>query len=54
MNIFIVELASNIALDTAGQIDELTASIGVAQRDMQQARFDEFICRADKHLYLAK
>ena len=54
MNIFKVELASNIALDTACQIGKLTASFGVAQSDIQQARFEELISRADQHLYLAK
>jgi PleD family two-component response regulator len=47
-------LASNIALDTACQISKLTVSFGVIQRDIQQARFEELISRADQHLYLAK
>ena len=43
MNIFKVELASNIALDTACQIGTLTTGFGVAQRNMQQARFEALI-----------
>ena len=34
VNNFKVELASNIALDTACQLGKLTASFGVAQRDI--------------------
>jgi len=54
VNIFKVELASNIALDTACQIGKLTTNFNVAQRNMQQARFEELVSRADQHLYLAK
>ena len=54
VNIFKVGLASNIALDTACQIGKLTASFSAAQRDIQQARFEELISRADQHLDLAK
>lgn len=54
MNIFNVELASIIALDTVRYISKLTDCFGIAQGDIQHPRIEELISRVDQHLYLAK